>query len=1173
MKKHLNYPSIPIDRGAIGQFLCRSRIFLFTFLAVIGFLSTGFSQIYRFNFHYPEVSVIKVFEEVKKQSDYEFFYSNRDVNEDRMVKLDVETNKVEDVMDRLLTDTKLTYKIKDNLVVITQGAGKLSNSPVQDGKVTGRVTDKKGTPIPGVTIIVKGTVTGVTTGIDGDYSLSIPKGKSVLQFSFVGMKTQEIVIGEQSVINVLLEDDTENLEEVVVVGYGTQTRSQMSTSVSKLNTKVLESSSRSNAATALQGTIAGLRVTNKSGQPGSTPSIVLRGGTSWDGSGSPLILIDGVPGSFYALNADDIESMEVLKDAASSAIYGARAADGVILITTKKGKPGKSNINYKLRYSINKERNDTEYANAADFIKYNRQGILYYNEVTGKTNFDASLLDGPMAFGIGNNTTDSPFTPQYLTDENSYLLKQPGWGTLVDPVDPTKKILFYDNKVSDLIYQDSYAADHYLSVDGGNDKGTYYLGLGYLNNNGLILGSKFERFSSKFSGSYKVLENLKVYSTVSYSHSSIYGSPLGADDKVFRRFQGQPATSRTYNTNPDGTLSSDLAPGTNSGFGNPLYYKDKFVKKNLEQRLSLSAGMDWDIMNDLKLTLKGSFFTINSHNSSFNKAYISGGSYNTSRKAYARLDRTIRNQYTALLTYNKTIAENHNFKALVGAEYYKNNYFRFSAGTKGSPSDLIHTLNAGSEANGVPYSVEEDEVIVSTFGQLTYDFDMKYLLGLTVRRDGSSRLGNEKYAIFPGVSAGWNVHNENLFKESFVSKYISKLKPRISYGVNGKVSSLGLYQVYGSYGDQGVYGGQTGYANTGLPTLDLVWEKSTTLNFGLDIGLLNNRVSVAADYFIRDVKDKIANLTLPYWTGFGAIKTNNGTLRNKGLELQVSADVIKKKDLKWTLGTTLYTVKNYVVDLPENDNENNRQGGTEIYDPSTGGVKWVGGYQEGKRVGADLIVAYVQDYIYADQAAVDEHSDRVDKLANNQTTRFPGDVAWKDLNDDGIIDYKDRKVIGRSTPDFMGGFTSNLTWKNFNLFVKTDFSLGHLIRNNLREKGLAQTQGNINAYEELTDSWTPENRNTDVPRMVFVDPQKNYIRGSSRMWEKGDYLAIREVSLSYVLPKSALKGKLAGLRVFFSGENLHYFKSYSGDTPELGGFRHGDFPMPRTYTFGINATL
>lgn len=770
-------------------------------------------------------------------------------------------------------------------------------------------------------------------------------------------------------------------------------------------------------------------------------------------------------------------------------------------------------------------------------------------------------------------------------------MSQPGWKTVTDPLDATKQILFLDNDVSNLIYQNSVTKDHYLSFDGGNDKGTYYLGLGALDNDGLVLGSGFKRYSSKFSGSYKITDKIKVNSNILYSHSNLSLSPLGTDDTVFQRFAGQAPTSRTYDNNPDGTLSTVLSPGTDFSFGNPLYYQDKFIRKNLEQRLSASAGLDWDIIDNLTLSVKGSHFAINNHKESFNKAYIQGVSSNapiTTRLASVSLDRTLRNQFTGTLNYTKKFG-NHNFNALLGSEYFKDNVFFTSAGTKNSPTDLIQTLNAGSEANGIPYSFESEQVIVSTFGRLLYDYDNKYLFSATFRRDGASRLGNQKFDVFPGVSIGWNAHNEKFFDDSAVSKYVSKLKPRLSYGVNGDVSSItspgasdytGNYTVFGSYGSQGVYNGQTGYANTGLPTLDLGWERSTTLNAGLDVSFFNNRLNFITDLYSRDVKGKITDLTLPYWTGFSSIRTNNGVIRNKGFELEVNADIIKNDNVTWNVGANYSANKNYVIKLPKNSNPLNRQGGTEIYDPATGLTQWAGALEEGKRVGLDEIAVYVQDYIYKDQAAVDAHATREDVLLPNHFKRYPGDVAWKDLNGDNIINSLDRKVIGRSTPKLVGGLTSNVRYKNVSLFIKTDFATGHLVYNHIRGKGYAQTQGNQNQPLDVLDSWTPENTDTQWPRVVFVDAQKNILRGdgntsrNSQFWEKGDYLALREVTLNYDLPvKKYFKGAIQNLNLYVTGSNLHYFKSYSGDTPEVGGSQQGAFPMPRTMTIGLNVTF
>ncbi|MCB0664397.1 MAG: carboxypeptidase-like regulatory domain-containing protein, partial [Saprospiraceae bacterium] len=374
------------------------------------------------------------------------------------------------------------------------------------GTITGTAD---GLPLIGANVLVKGTSSGTITDLDGKYAIDVGSGTDTLVVSYTGYLPQEIPVAGRNVIDVVLSENVSQLDEVVVVGYGTQSRAKLTTSVAKLDTRVLETSTRSNAATALQGTIAGLRVTNTTGQPGATPQIVLRGGTTFSGTGSPLILVDGVPSSFYALNSDDIESIEVLKDAAATAIYGARSANGVILVTTKSGKAGKSSVGYKFKYSVNNERNDQKYLSAADFINYNRQAHAYAEMTRGNPNFIRQFINGDQSFAIGGNTTNSPFTTQLLTDDNRYLLNQPGWSSIPDILDPSREILFFDNKnVGDRIYQDSDTKDHYLSFDGGNEKGAYYLGLGLLDNDGLILGSGFKRYSAKFSGSYKINDRI-----------------------------------------------------------------------------------------------------------------------------------------------------------------------------------------------------------------------------------------------------------------------------------------------------------------------------------------------------------------------------------------------------------------------------------------------------------------------------------------------------------------------------------------------------------------------------------------------------------------------------------------------------------------------------------------
>ena len=1063
----------------------------------------------------------------------------------------------------------------------------------QNVTVTGTVVDVTNEPLIGATVREVGNLTnGTITNYDGQFTLSVATG-ATLEVSYVGMKTTTVSTSGKTTFIITLEENTSVLDEVVVTGYSTQSRSQMTTSVSKLDTKVLESAPRSNVGTALQGTIAGLNVTQNTGQPGSSPTMVLRGGTSFDGTGSPLILIDGVPGSLYALNADDIESMEVLKDAASNAIYGARAANGVILVTTKKGKVGRSNITLRSKFTMNDRRSDPmEYLGAADYVKFNRMGVVNTQMVQNNPNAFSAFLSGANAAATGNNALNSIYTTMIYSDANKYLLNFPGWQTIDDPVKAGQKLIFQGNKMNELFYQDSYSFDNTLAFDGGNDKGTYYLGLGFMDDKGLVYESGFKRFSGTMNASYKITDDFKVSSNLIYAHSN-RNLPYDTPYNLFQRTAGLAPTSRIYNNNADGSLSENYQPGTYLGFGNPLYYRDKFINYNLEQRLNASVQFDYSFLNNFTFTLRGSHFSVNNTNESFNKAYLSSGSLNKERQSSASLDRTLRNQATALLNYRNKFAGKHNVAALIGTEYFLEQRFSFSAATRYSPTDLIYTMNVGSQAQGVPTSSRTQYAIASLLGQVNYDYDYKYLVGLTFRNDGTSRLANQKWGFFPGISLGWNAHNEDFFKESSVKNYISKLKPRISYGVNGNIEVLSNFGVFGRYGTTSVYDGLTGYVNNGLPTLDLMWERSTTLNFGIDLGLFNDRVNLIGDYFIRDVQDKLAGLTLPLWTGFGSILTNNGTLQNKGLELQITADVLKTKDFKWTLGATFTQIKSYAKKLPKNGVDKNRQGGVEIFDAATGKSKYVGGLQEGERLGYDLITGYVFDGVYNTQDEIEADKDRIVEFAYAKNKRFLGDSRWKDMNGDNIINYLDRVVLGRSTPDFIGGLTSNLTYKNFGLFVKTDFAVGHIILNGRRLKGIAQTQGNQNGPLEIRDTWTAENATSDIPRFDLTDPQRNHRAAgfdngdntnvSSRYWEKGDYFAIRELTLSYTIDKKFVKNIFKDARIYLTGSNLAYINGFSGSSPEEAvpdetnnwerGLDRGRFPLPRTYTLGINLTF
>jgi len=1143
----------------------------------------SYSQGSKLNLSIPEASIVQVLKEIESQSGFYFFYNEEELKQQNSVALNVENKSIQQVLDLVLQNTGLTYRMIDRYILISKNeqAGQL---PQQPKTVSGKVTDSSSVPLPGVSVVIKGTTTGTITDATGSYSLNHVPGDATLIFSFVGMRMEEVVVGGQPIISVVLEEETIGIEEVVAIGYGSLEKNRMTTSVSKVDVKRLENIPLSNVATALAGAIPGLRVQNTTGQPGATPTIVLRGGTSWQGGGTPLVLIDGIIGSFDAVSSQDIESIEVLKDAASTSIYGARAANGVIMITTKKGRKGDARISYSYTFGINEARKGYDYLNAEDYIRINRLGWQDYVELTGRTNFNTYIVNPAIGWTATGNIDNSIYTTQYLTSENEFLLDQ-GWKKMEDPLYGktiagmnfnNQYIIFQDNKMSELPYKTGNVNEHHLSVTGGGDKATYAAGIGYLKDEGTIHGSSYERLSGNINADYRITDNVKVSSIMNFTSSSRLNTYIG-EGTIAQRIMGQPPTSRLYNS--DGSIN----PGLSEGFGNPLYYADKFKQENLDQRLRTSLALEWNILSNLKLGVKGSYYNINSVDEAFNKAFMSGGNLNVTRQASAIYTRNQTFTGNAILDYFVTFKENHSIRAMIGSEYYTRNYFRFGASTKYSPTDLIPTLNVGSEASGVPYSLKNMDRMLSAFGRLNYDYKLKYLVQLNFRYDGSSKLADNKWGFFPGVSAGWNAHKEVFFKNAKLSKYVSSLKPRISYGVNGNVDDLTEFGVYGEYGLSPIYQSEKGYYLTSLPTLGLKWESSTTFDMGVDLGLFSDEVNLTAEYFIRDVKNKISNYDLPYWTGFSNIRTNIGTLRNKGFEVEINANIINHTGdgFKWNIGVIAHTAKNYVVKLPDNGLPNNRQGGTQIYNPKSGQVEWVGGLQEGKRVGLDLVYGHVQETLYNAQEQLDEDANVYDAyhFAENARERFLGNVKWLDVDKNDSIDYRDRVIIGRYTPQWMGGVTTSLSYKGFELYVKTDYAIGHTIHNENRARSLGQVQGSQNIITEVLDAWRPDHTDTDVPRFVFVDAFKdNGVRGindrtNTRLLEKADYLCIREVTFSYNLPQKIIGKHLNSLKVYTSGTNLFYFTKYSGFAPEAGGTDGGRYPLPVSITFGVNVNF
>ncbi|QKJ33213.1 SusC/RagA family TonB-linked outer membrane protein [Mucilaginibacter mali] len=1035
--------------------------------------------------------------------------------------------------------------------------------------ITGVVKDESGNTLPGVSVSVKGKTIGTTTDVNGKFSLSVPEGNRVVVVSMVGYNSQEVDITNKSYFTITLTDNTSKLNEVIVVGYGSQSREKLSTSVAKLDARVLTDVPYTNIGNALEGNIAGLQVQNLSGQPGAAPRIILRGGTSINNplGASPLYIMDGIvrPNALADINANDVESIQVLKDAAATAIYGARGSNGVILIATKHGKPNKTAINYNFNGSVGKPMKLVQYAGAADYIALQRQGYVWASAYSPT---QIGNLTAATAAGTGNNLLkNTGFTTQYLTSANAYKLNE-GWSNMPDPIDPTKTIIYRETNFQNLIYRNAFTGDHYISANGGTDKATFYTGLGYTNSQGTAEVTNWKRLSFNFNGSYKVADNVNAYGQLLYSNRTQNQVPSLAN--VFYRSASLPGTAKY--TFEDGTIAPG---GQNNSIGNPDYfYKGPYAPQgdNGLEDVAMNVGFKWNITKDLVFEPYVSMLREGSYAYTFQPAaYLSGlATLVTSRTATQTDNVTRQEQGDATLTYTHTFFTKHNIEGKLGYSHYFRNSRTFNATGQNAATDLIPTLNGSATptvVNGQNNTLQLD----GGFFRVNYDYDAKYLLTVNGRYDGASNLGSQKFGFFPGVSVGWNMDREKFWSNSFLEK--TQFKLRGSYGVNGNISGLSDFQPEGSFVTTDLYGGGAPVRPSIIPNSNLKWEQSKTLDLGADIGLFDHKVSMILDFYNRRTDDLLTSVALPQSTGVSTITTNFGSLQTRGVEMEVNVDMLPRKSaFKWMLSANAGYTKRTILKLPFNGIDKNRQGGVEAYDTATGQYVWLGGLQEGGTIGVMTGFKYLGIYQTDADAAKAPNDNSKKKLA--------GDAIWADLDGNGILENKDQVIAGNQFPTWTGGFNNYFTYKQFTLGIRTDFTTGASLLNYPAYIANGQLQGDALPTADLAAHVWKKVGDVDAtyPRYMYQSQTGNY-RTSTVSIEKADYLCLRAISLNYALPvEFAHRIKMQGARIGFSANNLHYFTGYSGASPEGGGIDTGGdaggrYPVSRTYTLSLNVTF
>lgn len=751
--------------------------------------------------------------------------------------------------------------------------------------VTGKVSDASGKPMVGVTIIEQGTTNGTTTGLDGTYSLVVKDDRSVLQFSSLGYTSQSVTVGSKNEIDVSLSEDAINMSEVVVTGYGrTVTKDKLTAAISKVSSDVLEKGVRSNALTALAGTVTGVRIASTTGQPGAAPSIVIRGGAALDGTGSPLYVIDGVQREdMNDINANDIESIEILKDAAATALYGARANAGVVLVTTKRGRVGRAEISFKANVGLNYLRKTNEFLEADDYLYYLR--LASYRS----GNIAALSAAGPFGTGNvlsadGNKSAEGVYSPMFLSDENAYLLKQ-GYKSMIDPI-TGKTIIYSEFTASDASVRDlALTQDYNISASGGNDRGRYYASLGYYDESGFPVISYYKRLSFVTNGSYKITPWLESTSSLNFSRSDsrqVSDYIGGGEANFFGIMFSAPPTMRHYN--PDG---EEIIPTTNWENGNWDAAKSSFYRRNTNYRFTMNQGLNFRLTDHITLKLNGMWYFNMYEKEKFNGTYlVNPGTSNSDHAASASYSRMLSQTYNAIAGYENSWND-HNLSVIVGYEFYDKYNFGLSAGGQGSDFDDLPSLgyiDKTEDKNISKISMNSThtrERSMSFFGNASYDWKGKYLFSFSARYDGYSKLVNNKWGFFPGVSAAWNIHKEEFMEGT--SRWLSSLKLRAGYGQNGNVNILaGAYDLQGNYGKTGNYEDEYGILINKLPYPDLRWEKTTSVDVAVEASFWNRlRVSVGA--YNKLTSDLLAEVPFPSSAGVGNQYTNNGSVRNRGL--------------------------------------------------------------------------------------------------------------------------------------------------------------------------------------------------------------------------------------------------------------------------------------------------
>ncbi len=1081
-----------------------SRLLFITALSSISLFS--YAQHQQVRLTGSNVTLKTAFKQIEQQTKLFVDYNTQEVNDSRVLTKLPKNSNVKEVMEQLLEGSGCSITFSNGHIIINKQARTVSSTK----NISGVVKDETGEPVIGANVVVKGTTNGTVTDMNGRYSLEVPEG-GVLQISYIGYNTQEVKVGSGDVVNVSLREDSEALDEVVVIGYGTVKKSDLTGAVGSVQMKDVSQVGITSADRALQGQIAGVQVNARTGQPGESMMIRVRGSNSLAGGNEPLYVIDGMPVEKMNsdINPEDILSMEVLKDASSTAIYGSRGANGVVMITTKRGRTGDTVLEYNGYVGVSSLRKKLDLLGKDDYI-------AMVNEV--------SQNDGN---GIA------------ITPEQAALLPNNDW--------------------QDLAYQTALTHSHQVSVSGGTDKTKLYSSLNYMNQEGIIKGSDYNRFALRINGDQKLARNLSLNASIAYSYGTQNTANSNADGWGAIAYTAMVMAPIQEIRDADGKYTN--FSGTPWGGTNPVGMAELYKNKTVNSRLLANMSLIYEIIDGLTFRVNAGAEV----NAGSSDRYIPIG-LSAGGKLDGDASKSKSNYYTIIneniLTYDKRFDKNHALNLMGGVTFQTYQYNDLGGSGTGFLRDVYETNNLGvASTPGTPSSGYSDYRMASFLGRANYNLMERYLLTVTARYDGSSKFSkNHKFAFFPSAALAWRLSEENFMKDI---DWLSNLKLRASIGQTGN-QSISPYQTFARLGTSGPIfgdGKDIGFRLSSMANDDLKWETTTQTDIGVDFGFFSNRLNIGFDYYWKQTRDLLYNATLPPSSGYSSMLRNLGRIDNKGFEISINTINMKGK-VNWTTNLNITSNRSIVKDL-----------GSDVYgnkiqriDAPIGGGNWF-----------PLFVGKAPFQLYGYEIEGIYQTDEEARL-NGEATKKAGDYRYKDTDGKAGITTGDKTIIANTQPKFTFGLTNIVNWNNFELSFLLIGSVGGDIVNEFN-KSITNIGGTWNIRKDVWENhWTPKNPNAKYARasaatkdyLAFGDPNSVWV-------ENGSYLRFKDIKLAYTLPSQWFAGsRKPNISVYLSGQNLITITSYSHYDPEaswtssaVNGWDRGVYPSAKSFTLGL----